>query len=197
MGFWGFGVSGLNIELRVVRRVSGIFGLLLLVGLGYGVSREIQLHPRLTEGASLHVAAIQPNFSLNSIAVNPDLTYSNRKKNLAELLRDSQKALDEFPKLSSIPKLIVWPESTYPFYFFQKDAAREDLERFARKENTAILLASVDKQETPEGRQKSGLSILIGPDGKVRGSYAKIALNPTVLSPVMKISLSVAPVATY
>jgi len=175
---WRWKISGFNIELPVVRRVSGIFGLLLLVGLGYGVSRETQLNPRLTEGALLHVAAIQPNFSLNSIAVNPDLTYSNRKKNVAELLKDSKKALHEFPRLSSIPKLVVWPESTYPFYFFQKDAAREDLERFAREEDTAILLASMDQQETPEGRQKSGLSILIGPDGKVRGSYAKITLMP-------------------
>lgn len=176
--FWRWKISGLNIELPVVRRVSGVFGLLLLIGLGYGVLRETQLHPRLTEGASLHVAAVQPNFSLNQIAVNPNLTYSNRKKNVAGLLQDSQKALDEFPKLSSIPKLIVWPESTYPFPFFQKDAARKKLERFARKENTAILLASLDKQQTPEGRQMSGLSILIGPDGKVRGSYAKINLMP-------------------
>ena len=176
--FWRWKISGPDIKLHVVRRVSGVFALLLLVGLGYGVSRETQLQPRLSEGVSLHVAAIQPNFSLNRIAVNPDLTYSNRKKNVLELLKDSEKALDAFPKSSSIPKLVIWPESTYPFYFFRKNTARKDLERFARKEDTAILLASMDKQETPEGSQKSGLSILIGPDGEVRGSYAKIALMP-------------------
>jgi len=32
--FWRWKISGLNIELPVVRRVSGVFGLLLLVGLG-------------------------------------------------------------------------------------------------------------------------------------------------------------------
>ncbi len=176
--FWRWKISGPNIELRIIRRVSVVFGLLLLVGVGYGVLREAQLHPRLAEGASLHVAAIQPNFSLNRIAVNPNLSYSNRKKNVVELLKDSQKALNEFPGNSSVPKLVVWPESTYPFYFFQKDTAREMVEKFARKEDTAILLASVDSQETPEGRQKSGLSILIGPDGEVRGSYAKIILMP-------------------
>jgi len=176
--FWRWKVSGPNIEPRVIRRVSLVFGLLLLVGMGYGVLREIQLHPRLTEGTSLQVAAIQPNFSLNRIAVNPDLSYSNRKKNVEALLNDSQKALDEFPANSPVPRLVVWPESTYPFYFFQKDTARETIEQFAREQNTGILLASVDRQETPEGQQKSGLSILVGPDGKVRGSYAKIVLMP-------------------
>jgi len=175
---WRWRITHPNIEMRVVYRVSGVFGLLLLVGLGYGVMRETQLRPRLTEGPSLHVAAIQPNFSLNRIAVNPDLTYSTRKKNVAELVKDSIKALEKFPQDSSIPKLIVWPESTYPFYFFRKDDARESLEEFARKKKAAILLASVDNQETPEGRQKSGLSILIGPEGEVRGSYAKITLMP-------------------
>lgn len=175
---WRWKVTNRNIELGVVWRVSGVFGLLLVLGLGYGVWRETELRPRLTEGPSLHVAAIQPNFSLNRIAVNPDLTYSTRKKNVEELVKDSSKALQKFPENSSIPKLIVWPESTYPFYFYRKDAARESLEQFARDKNSAILLASVDRQETPEGRQKSGLSILIGPDGNVRGDYAKIKLMP-------------------
>ena len=190
LGFFAMGVNFLllllwrrqltdsRIEWYVVRRTSGIFALLLLVGLGYGIWREIQLEPRLSEGASLHVAAIQPNFLLNEIAVNPNLTYSNRKKNLGELLRDSKDALAEFPRHSTIPRLVVWPESTYPFYFYRKDAARKLLQQFTRQENTAILLASQDDHQTPEGRRKSGLSILMGPEGKVRGNYAKINLMP-------------------
>lgn len=175
---WRWRITHSNIDRRVVLRVSGAFGLLILVALGYGILRESQLQPRLGEGPSLHVAAIQPNFSLYRIAVNPDLTYSTRKKNVAALLKDSHSALGKFPASSRIPKLVVWPESTYPFYFYRKDEARRSLEQFARDENTAILLASVDSQDTPEASQKSGLSILIGPDGEVLGDYAKIKLMP-------------------
>ena len=68
---------------------------------------------------------VQPNFSLQDLASNPDLAHSERRQNLDLLFEDSEALLRSYPQESGLPKLIVWPESVYPDPFFKKEISRD------------------------------------------------------------------------
>ncbi len=196
VGAWGLGFYSLGcnflllllwrsyhaperVPLRVVR--GFVIGYLVLVVAGtlYGMFRGMSLETQSAEGASLHIAAVQPNFSLKNLASNPDLAYSNRVGNIGGLLQDSKQALAQFPPDSSVPRLVVWPESTYPFAFFKDAAGRRLVEQFARENQTSVLLTTIDWEVNAQQEYKFyGLSLLLGPDGQIRGRYNKIFLIP-------------------
>ncbi len=159
-------------------RFAGIYALLLMLGIAYGGWRTIELRPHLSEGKPLHIAAIQPNFSLQRLASNPNLAFSKRKQNLEALLQDSRQALAKFPQDSSFPKLVVWPESVYPSPYFKDPFGRRLVENFAKEQQTSILLTTIDWEKTPDGQRIYGISVLIGEDGKPQGRYNKIYLMP-------------------
>ncbi len=171
------------VNKRLASRFAGIYVVLLVSGIGYGGWRTHQLRPLFSQAPVLSVAAIQPNFSLQRLASNPNLAYSKRKNNIHALLMDSAKALAPFSDSSSqtdssIPKLVVWPESVYPFDAKNVEG-RHLVEQFARSQQTAVLLTSVDWEFTPAGdRQWYGISLLIGADGTLKERYNKIYLMP-------------------
>ena len=177
------GLSTYSINKKLACCFSGIYLVLLVSGMAYGGWRTYQLRPLLSQGPSLHVAAIQPNFSLQRLASNPELAYSKRKNNIYELLNDSAIALmpfsnSSFQADSSIPKLVVWPESVYPFDAKNKEGLRL-LEQFAKSQQSAILSTSVDWELTAEGDPLwYSISFLMGADGTVKGRYNKISLIP-------------------
>ena len=121
---------------------------------------------------------IQPNFSLQELASNPELAHSKRQQNLAGLLEDSLKALEQLPENTTTPKLLIWPESVYPDPFFKVAASREKVLSFAEANQTSILLATVDWVKTQTGYKFHGVSVLIGVNGEVLGRYNKIFLIP-------------------
>ncbi|MBF0279804.1 MAG: apolipoprotein N-acyltransferase [SAR324 cluster bacterium] len=196
VGSWGLGLyaAGCNFLLLMVWRqktnpshaqkklglhLTKLFSLLLILGIVYGGWRGTQLQAQILEGEFLQIAAIQPNFSLQQLASNPDLAFSKRKRNIRSLLQDSKQALAKFPNNSKIPKLVVWPESVYPFPFFKDQQGRRFVENFAREEQSSILLSTIDWENTEDGDQQIyGISVLIGEDGKVKGRYNKIYLMP-------------------
>ena len=171
-----------------------IYLILWVFGLGYGAWRTQDLviqNSKLDSASSgniqnlvsdfpakLTVMVIQPNFSLQELASNPELAHSKRQQNLAGLLEDSLKALEQLPENTTTPKLLIWPESVYPDPFFKVAASREKVLSFAEANQTSILLATVDWVKTQTGYKFHGVSVLIGANGEVLGRYNKIFLIP-------------------
>lgn len=175
-------------------KASTIYLILWVLGLGYGAWRTQDLvtqNSKLDSASSgniqnlvpdfpekLTVMVIQPNFSLQELASNPELAYSKRQQNLAGLLEDSRKALEQIPEDTTTPKLLIWPESVYPDPFFKVAASREKVLSFAEANQIYILLATVDWVKTQTAYKFHGVSVLIGANGKVLGRYNKIFLIP-------------------
>ena len=175
-------------------KASTIYLILWVLGLGYGAWRTQDLvtqNSKLDSASSgniqnlvpdfpakLTVMVIQPNFSLQELASNPELAYSKRQQNLAGLLEDSRKALEQLPENTTTPKLLIWPESVYPDPFFKVAASREKVLSFAEANQIYILLATVDWVKTQTAYKFHGVSVLIGANGEVLGRYNKIFLIP-------------------
>lgn len=195
VGSWGLGFYsvGVNFLLLMLWRVfvggalyqkKQLTGFVLfylsLLGLGslYGAWRTNDLQKEMEVGSPLHVASVQPNFSLRRLASNPDLAYSVRDSNIRGLLSDSKKALSRFSVESAIPRLVIWPESTFPYAYYKSPQVQKVVQRFAQEHNTSILLNSVDWEENLEGTKFYGTSLLVGNNGQIQGRYNKIFLIP-------------------
>ncbi len=176
--FWRKALLPASFNKSVAIGFTGVYFFLLVAGIAYGGWRTTQLESFLAEGEPLHIVAIQPNFSLQQLASNPDLAYSKRETNIRALLYDSQQALEALPDDSTIPKLLVWPESVYPFAYLKDPAEQKRIQRFVKRYQTALLFATIDWEETPTGYQFYGISLLIGSDGEIKGRYNKIFLIP-------------------
>ena len=166
---------------KFLKRAIAAYSLLWAVGLSYGAWRiqDINANDNLQNSDSfINVIAIQPNFSLQDLASNPELAHSKRQGNLESLLEDSKKYLSKFSKQTDEPTLIVWPESVFPHPFFKVKGARQKVMRFAEENNTSVLFTTVDWKNTMTGRKFHGVSVLVGSNGEVLGRYNKIFLIP-------------------
>jgi len=166
------------VDVRIVQRLAGGFLLVFGIALAYGAWRSIDLGKHLNQGSLLRVAAIQPNFTPGPMLHNPALSYSTRQRNLPDLIENSRTALQHFPSDALAPKLVVWPESTYPSAYFKHNKDRQLVEQFARDHNTAVLLQSVDWERSNNRYRYYGIAVLVGEDGRVIGRYDKISLMP-------------------
>jgi apolipoprotein N-acyltransferase len=74
--------------------------------------------------------------------------------------------------------LVIWPESSTPFYF-EIDAARADpVRRLAAQSRTPFLIGTDEYERTLTGEQLYNSAVLVGPDGRTRSSYRKMLLVP-------------------
>ena len=166
---------------KFLKRAIAAYSLLWAVGLSYGAWRiqDINENDYLKNSDSfINVIAIQPNFSLQDLASNPELAHSKRQGNLESLLEDSKKYLSKLSKQTDEPTLIVWPESVFPHPFFKVKGASQKVMRFAEENNTSVLFTTVDWKNTMTGRKFHGVSVLVGSNGEVLGRYNKIFLIP-------------------
>ena len=165
-----------------ILQASSLYLLLWIIGLSYGAWRTNNLETKFTEpngkNSNLTVIVIQPNFSLQDLASNPELAHSKRQQNLESLLTDSRKALAELPQNTSIEQLLVWPESVFPDAFFKSNNSRLKVSAFAQEHQTNILFTTVDWERTQTGHKFYGVSVLVGKKGEVLGRYNKIFLIP-------------------
>ena len=177
-------VKNLNdneVGYKFLKRAIAAYSLLWAVGLSYGAWRiqDIKENDYLQNSDSfINVIAIQPNFSLQDLASNPELAHSKRQGNLESLLEDSKKYLSKLSKQTDEPTLIVWPESVFPHPFFKVKGASQKVMRFAEENNTSVLFTTVDWKNTMTGRKFHGVSVLVGSNGEVLGRYNKIFLIP-------------------
>lgn len=203
IGAWGLGilVFGSNLLLaafacswlckthvntRVLQVQCAAYLLLLMSITGYGVLREKSWRQAVAQRSSkaapaLNLVSVQPNFSLQQLASNPDLAFSDRAFNIHALISDSIKGLNAVPATSPHPRLVVWPETAFPWSFFQSPPAQALVRRFAKEYDTAVLLATTDREAPVDNSAHSrskGLAVLIDAEGDIAGIYKKIALMP-------------------
>ena len=177
-------VKNLNnneVGYKFLKQAIVAYSLLWAVGLIYGAWRihDLNENDNIKPSESfLNVITIQPNFSLQDLASNPELAHSNRNGNLEILLEDSKKYLSKLSKQNENPKLLVWPESVFPLPFFKVKEARQKVIRFAKENNTSILFTTVDWENTMTERKFHGVSVLVGSNGEILGRYNKIFLIP-------------------
>ena len=174
---WRWKVEQLPVPVKLIRRLVASYLVLWTIGLTYGMCRIQFLDKRSNRDSLLHIASLQPNFSFQQLASNA-IDYSTRQRNIRELLEDSVHALGAFPVDSPIPKLVIWPESTYPSPYFKDVSLQPLIKHFARRQQASVLFHSIDWDETPSGRKFYGIALLIGPDGEVKGRYNKICRIP-------------------
>lgn len=176
---WRSYKNPLEKQLKIRTLQLGMTYLVLWVmGLGYGFWRIHDLQEKIPGAPEIFVAAIQPNFSVEGLASQPELAYSHRHRSLQGLFSDSAMALQQAPNDLSIPRLLVWPESVYPYAYFQDIPKKQQVEAFAQKFHTSILLQSIDWKIDNLHDLYYGISVLIGPDGIPRGEYRKMFLFP-------------------
>jgi len=171
-----------KLSYKNILQASFLYLLLWIIGLSYGAWRTQNLETKFTEpnskSSKLTVLVIQPNFSLQDLASNPQLAHSKRQQNLESLLTDSRKALAELPQNTSTEKLLVWPESVFPDAYFKSKNSRLKVSAFAEEHQTNILFTTVDWVRTQTGHKFYGVSVLVGKKGEVLGRYNKIFLIP-------------------
>ena len=117
-----------KLNIPMLKSLSICTGMLFLAAAGYGMIKQDSLRKTSsTEKSSqkIWIGWVQPNFSLQDLASNPDLAHSERRQNLDLLFEDSEALLRSYPQESGLPKLIVWPESVYPDPFFKKEISRD------------------------------------------------------------------------
>ena len=171
-----------KLSYKNILQASFLYLLLWIIGLSYGAWRTQNLETKFTEpnskSSKLTVLVIQPNFSLQDLASNPQLAHSKRQQNLESLLTDSRKALAKLPQNTSTEKLLVWPESVFPDAYFKSKNSRLKVSAFAEEHQTNILFTTVDWERTQTGHKFYGVSVLVGKKGEVLGRYNKIFLIP-------------------
>jgi apolipoprotein N-acyltransferase len=173
---WRWKAEQLSIPVKVIRRLIVSYLVLWAIGLSYGACRIQYLETRPNKGPALHIAAIQPNLSYQQTSFLLD--YTTQLNNLSELLKDSIHALEKFPTDSPIPKLTIWPESTFPSAYLKDFKLQALVKHFANLYQTSVLLHSVDWDKTPSGRKFYSVALLIGTDGEVKGRYNKLFRIP-------------------
>jgi len=174
---WRLKIEQLSVPVKVIRRLIVSYLVLWAIGLTYGVWRIQSLESHPNKGAPLHIAAIQPNFSYQQLD-SDFMDFPTRLSNLRELLKDSVHALGKFPKDSPLPRLTIWPESTYPAAYLKDIALQPVVKQFASLFQTSVLLHSIDWDKTPSGHRFYSVALLIGTDGEVKGRYNKIFRIP-------------------
>jgi apolipoprotein N-acyltransferase len=166
----------------LLRLAAGLAAAFALSG-AYGVWRMGDLEARQARGAAVQLVGIQPNFSLKSLASNPDLSPSDREQGLAALVGDSNDALTRGGVVPGIPVVVLWPESVYPASYFDAVQARATVEAWARTLGVHLVLASVDTRAAVrrpgDGRRRVyGAAIHVPPAGGAPEVYHKLTLIP-------------------
>jgi len=181
LGWWRYKIQA-TINKSNLIKVTYFYLILWIIGLSYGAWRTYNLENHNLESktkiSDFVVLLIQPNFSLQDLASNPNLSFSNRHYNLESLLKDSKKGLEGIQQQKNTERLLVWPESVYPDPFFKVKNSRKKVMDFAKMNKIPILFTTVDWEKNENGKKFFGVSVLVDKSGEVVGRYNKIFLIP-------------------
>jgi apolipoprotein N-acyltransferase len=140
---------------------------LLVLVYAYGHFRATEIRNLLEKAPASEVALIQGNIDQN-IKWNPD--YQSETVNIYRTL-----------SLSAVPDaggLIVWPETSAPFYFEEPGPLRDAVIDLTRSSGRTLLFGS-PRYEMENGKISfMNSAYLLRPDGVVAGLYDKVHLVP-------------------
>ncbi|MEF3169161.1 MAG: apolipoprotein N-acyltransferase [Deltaproteobacteria bacterium] len=149
-----------------------VLGLLFLHLHGSQRIRSVMVEDALVP--ALAVSAVQgnvpqdikwdPGFQAETIAIYRDLS------------REAVRELGDLGKPGR--RLLVWPETSAPFYFQEDGPLRIEILGIARDLDTMILLGSPAYEDGSDGMAFFNSAFLVGPDGSVAGRYDKVHLVP-------------------
>lgn len=76
--------------------------------------------------------------------------------------------------------LVVWPESSTPFYFDAEGPLAEPVRRLAAQSHTAFIIGTDEFEYGPGGKGERifNTAVVVGRDGKSHGTYRKMRLVP-------------------
>ncbi|MHB8881090.1 MAG: apolipoprotein N-acyltransferase [Thermodesulfovibrionales bacterium] len=180
ISFLVMSVNGALFDIALVRRklqdiplypliysVTGFITLaaVLLISLGYGAWRLVQNREQGTVRVSIIQASIaqdkkwEPAFQEEVLDIYRDL---------------SQKAA-----AASSPQLIIWPETSVPFFFDYDTANTERLQKMQKELGAYLLFGSVlVRERTKEHTLLTNSALLLDREGKPVYKYDKIHLVP-------------------
>ncbi len=145
-----------------------VSALLLLYTLGYGQWRISSLDSKISKSPARKIAIVQGNID-QTIKWDPAFQTSTIDKYIA--LSKSAKP--------STPDLIVWPETSAPFYFLYNASQTERVIQGVRETGTSFLIGS--PSFIRQGNHQTDFfnsAFLIDPNGNVAGKYDKVHLVP-------------------
>ena len=120
--------------------------------------------PERKTGAETAVA-IQPN-----MPEEEEWTYASLASTRDHLIAESRAAA-----LRNAAKIVIWPESPGPLYYYEDPVFREEAASLARDTHVYFLLGTVG--QTPQGAPLNS-AVLLRPDGDLEDRYDKINLVP-------------------
>lgn len=146
-----------------------LFGgvLLLAVTVSYGTWRMDTVRRDMAEAPKIRAAVIQGNIAQN-VKWNP--AFQNAS--VETYLQLSAKAALE------TPKLIVWPETATPFYFFGNKELTERILKGITAANAFFIVGSPSAREHEDGMHYYNSAYLMSPQGALLGKYDKAHLVP-------------------
>lgn len=80
--------------------------------------------------------------------------------------------------LAMRPGLVIWPESSTPFYFDVEAILAEPIRRLAAETRTPFIVGTDELERSPSGTRYYNAAVLVGPEGRSQGSYRKMQLVP-------------------
>ncbi len=170
----GSAAVAMALAARGPRRVVMPAATLILIVIAAGWGRARMAAGELTaQGTPVRVGLVQGNFS-------QDIKW---EASLVPVI------LDRYLRLSAETiqrgaQLVVWPESSVPFYFLGEPERAESIRRLARAGRAHMLLGS-DEYELGDGAAGGAAEVriynsafMLRPDGAVSGVYRKMHLVP-------------------
>jgi apolipoprotein N-acyltransferase len=166
--------SALAPSRRAALRALGATLALFVVNLCYGAWALSTIH---ASRDGMPVIALQPNLPV-TIATDPASVGGPQAAYDLAIGRLSRLGEDELsregaPPVAS-PALVVWPEIPASYVYDDTPAFQADTAAFAMRHGAYLVVNAVGV--TDEGHTNSAM--LVGPDGRLAGEYAKIHLLP-------------------
>jgi len=144
-------------------RYSLIVLLLFLIPLGFGLYKLGTNY----KAPGISVGYIQPN-------IDPDLKWSD------EFLHDNLPLLISLTDsiVLTDPDLIVWPETSIPYYLKDYRFEFDTLRKHVRKENYHLLAGTLDYEIISRLKRKFNAAYFLTPNDSNPGIYRKLRLVP-------------------
>lgn len=159
--------AALALRLKGARLTASAVALLLAVIVAWGSWRIGQ--GTLTQGEITTVGLVQGNVAQEQ---KYDPRYRNQILNrYVELSRQT---------LNQGADLVVWPEASTPFYFDVDSRLAQPIRDMAASANVPFLLGTDEYEPAKDGAPERfyNAAVLVGRDGRSRGSYRKMQLVP-------------------
>jgi apolipoprotein N-acyltransferase len=145
-----------------------LVGVLLVIVAGAGAMR-LAASPLTGSGQVIRIGLVQ-----GSIDLLEKWDTGARDAILNRYLTLSQQAI------GAGAALVLWPESSTPFYFDAEGALAEPVRRLAAQSHTAFIIGTDEFQPGPAGTGDRifNTAVVVGQDGKSHGTYRKMRLVP-------------------